>query len=128
MSGFEGLQGCSDDIFDILDAGDKDTAKYLKKAYKVEARISHHEENGDPKGFGPPPSDPEPETDEDPKGGGSNAKPDKSNNGNKSTGSTGSNKWGGSQPSNGSGDEGKGNGNSNGGWNRGHSDKSHENE
>ena len=42
LSGFEGLQECSDDIFDILGEGDTDTAKYMKKAYKVWARISHH--------------------------------------------------------------------------------------
>lgn len=103
LSGFEGLQECSDDIFDILGEGDTDTAKYMKKAYKVWARISHHEEKGGPEGVDPTPSDPEPETGEDPKGRGSNAKPDKGN-------------------------KGKGNGKSNGGLKIGHSNKSQETE
>ncbi len=103
LSGFEGLQECSDDIFDILGEGDTDTAKYMKKAYKVWARISHHEEKGGPEGVDPTPNDPEPETGEDPKGRGSNAKPDKGN-------------------------KGKGNGKSNGGLKIGHSNNSQENE
>ena len=128
LSGFEGLQECSDDIFDILGEGDTDTAKYMKKAYKVWARISHHEEKGDPEGVDPTPNDPEPETGEDPKGRGSNAKPDKGNNGKKPQEPAGSSQGGDSPSSNGSGDKGKGNGKSNGGLKLGHSNISQETE
>jgi hypothetical protein len=69
------------DIFGILDEGDKELAKHLKKAYKAEVSISHHEE--DPKGLEATTSDPEPEDDVDPKGGSSKGKPSKDdNNGN----------------------------------------------
>ncbi len=128
LSGFEGLQECSDDIFDILGEGDRDNAKYLKKAYKVWARNSHHEEKGGPEGYDPTPSDPEPETGEDTKGGGSNAKPNKGDNGKKSPGSAGSSQGGDSPPSNSSGDKGNGNSKSDGGLMIGHSLKTQETE
>jgi len=111
-----------------LGEGDTDTAKYMKKAYKVWARISHHEEKGGPEGVDPTLSDPEPETGEDPNGGSSNAKPDKGNNGKKPPEPAGSNQGGDSPSSNGSGDKGKGNGKSKGGLKIGHSNKSQENE
>ena len=128
LSGFEGLQECSDDIFEIMGEGDTDTAKYLKKTYKVWARNSHHEEKGSTEAVDPTPSDPEPETGEDSKGRGSNAKPDKGNNGKKSPGLAGSSQGGDSPPSNGSGDKGKDNGKSKGGLKIGHSLKTRETE
>jgi hypothetical protein len=131
LDGFGSLQLSSDGIFDILEDGDKDVAKYLKKAFKVEMRISHHEEVGGPKGLDVTAG--EPEADEDPKGAGSTDKPDKADKtekgGKNSTGSAGSNNGGSPPSSDGSGGKRKGNGKSNGGGRKkGHSNGSQENE
>ncbi len=130
LDGFGSLQQSSDGIFDILEDGDKDVAKYLKKAYKVELRISRHEDLGDPEGLNVTAGEPEPEADEDPKGAGSTGKPDKTDKGGKNSSGNSGNNNGGSPPSgNNSGGKGKGNGKSNGGgWKKGHSNGSQMNE
>jgi hypothetical protein len=133
LDGFGSLQQSSDGIFDILEDGDKDVAKYLKKAYKVELRISRHEDLGDPEGLEATLSEPDPGADEDPKGAGSTGKPDKADKtkkgGKNSMGSAGSNNGGSPQSSDGSGGKRKGNGKSNGGGRKkGHSNGSQENE
>ncbi len=133
LDGFGSLQQSSDGIFDILEDGDKDVAKYLKKAFKVEVRISRHEDLGDPEGLEATLSEPDPGADEDPKGAGSTGKPDKADKtkkgGKNSTGSAGSNNGGSPQSSDGSGGKRKGNGKSNGGGRKkGHSNGSQENE
>ena len=152
----EGFQENSDDIFGILEDGDKNVAKHLRNAYKAEVRISHHEEVVDPKGFETTTSDPEPGDDVDPKGKSSkgkssNGKPNTDdNNGNGGKKPTGSaegdeGSGNGSPPNNSRGDDESGNGKSNGGNSqgddesgngksngggkkRGHSNKSQENE
>ena len=134
MGELEGIQGHSD-IFGLLEGGDEDVAKHLKKAYKVEVRASRHDDEGDPKGFEASTSDPKPGNDEDPKGGNSKGKPNKNDNqgngGQKSSGSSEGNNGGGNDtPSNNSqGDKGKGNRKNNGGGlKKGHSNKSQETE
>ncbi len=133
LDGFGSLQQSSDGIFDILEDGDKDVAKYLKKAFKVEVRISRHEDLGDPEGLNVTAGEPEPEADEDPKGAGSTGKPDKADKtkkgGKNSTGSAGSNNGGSPPSSDGSDGKRKGNGKSDGGGRKkGHSNGSQENE
>jgi len=133
LSGFGVLQRHEGDIFDILDNGDKDVAKYLKKAYKVEVRISRHEGVGGPKGLNATTGEPELGTDEDPKGVDSTGKPDKTVNNGKggkdSTESSGSNNGGSPDSGNNSGDKQNGNGKSNGGGlKKGHSNRSQEND
>ncbi len=130
LDGFGSLQQSSDGIFGILEDGDKDVAKYLKKAYKAEVRISHHEEVGDPKGLDVTTGETEPEVDEDPKGAGSTGKPDTTDEGGKnSSGNSGNNNGGSPQSGNKSGDNGKGNGKSNGGGlKKGQSNGSQKNE
>jgi tetratricopeptide (TPR) repeat protein len=130
LDGFESLQQSSDGIFDILEDGDKDVAKYLKKAFKVELRISHHEDVGDPKGLEATLSEPDPEAGEDLEGAGPKGQSDKEgNNGNGRFNSSGTAQGNNSQPSIGSGGKGKGKGKSNGGGlKKGYSDISQENE
>ncbi len=133
LGGFESFQQSSDGIFDILEGGDKDVAKYLKKAYKVELRISRHEDVGDPKGFDATLSEPDLGAGDDPEGAGPKDKSDKpgdnGNGGINSSGAAPGNKKGGSQPGSGSGGKGKGKGKSNGGGlKKGHANNSQENE
>lgn len=133
LDGFGSLQQSSDGIFDILEDGDKDLAKYLKKAYKVELRISHREDVGDPEGLEATLSEPDPKAGEDQEGADPTDKPNKQgNNGNGGTGSSGAaqgNQEDNSQPRNGSGGKGEGKGKSNGGGlKKGHANKSQENE
>jgi len=72
----EGFQEYSDDVFGILDEGDKELAKDLRKAYKAEVKISKHEDKKASKNLEVTPSDPDPEVGPEPEDGDPKDEPD----------------------------------------------------